>query len=232
MKKIFLTLAIGVVSIVRLSAQCTPDNSPTVMGVYPAVLPSPCENVDYSETITVAYPSDLGLIGDTKEAEITSITGLPAGIIFTCPTNDCIYTPSSTTALEFDCLKVSGKSSQIGEFNVTINVKLTTTSNLTQSFPWTTTITVREAVGGVCSTVTGFDDRDGSLDITSGYELRPNPSSGLIYLEKIEPSVIVFDSYGNISKSYTAVDQIDISELSTGVYFLHIGDEVVRVFKN
>lgn len=228
-----VTLAIGVVSTLNLSGQCTPDNTPTAMGVYPAVLPSICENVDYSETITIAYPSDISTILGTfvtKEAEITSITGLPNGITYTCPTSDCVYTPSSSATLEFDCLKVSGQTSQIGQFSVTINVKVTSTTSLSQTFSWPTTVTVQEAVGGECSTVSGIDGDFLASD--SEYKLNPNPTNGLIFLERTEPSVIVFDSYGNISKSYIAVDQINISELSAGVYFLQIGSQVVRVIKN
>jgi hypothetical protein len=137
MKKILLLFCFAI-SHQFLIAQCTPDTDATTWGLHPvpsvdldglgAVPETPAYiGSDYSYTFTVVIPSNLevpavGTIGVTQ-AVVTSIDGLPSGMIFDdCSSSNCIF-PGGTTG----CFNISGTpdaSNTPGNFPITINVAI------------------------------------------------------------------------------------------------------------
>ena len=67
-----------------------------------------------------------------------------------------------------------------------------------------------------CDYITGVEDIGANK-----FLLRPNPASDFIQLPAIAQLIIVYNSHGQKLSVYQDADQLEISSLSNGVYFLN-----------
>src|SRR3982751_4853747 len=124
--KSLLTLAlffIMLVSASNINAQCPGcliDTTITAVGIYPDTLPDGTKNLPYDEDITfVMFTDTLGL--QVYTFQITSVSGLPAGLSWECNNagTSCTYDPSVSI---YGCVKICGTPLQAGLFNMNVTV--------------------------------------------------------------------------------------------------------------
>ncbi|MBK8876235.1 MAG: T9SS type A sorting domain-containing protein [Bacteroidetes bacterium] len=117
-------------------AQCTPDVSLTIPGIYPdstTGLPSGVLGQPYSEVIQVRVLTDTSLFGApviVTSITITGVTGLPPGITYSCNPASCIF-PGGTNG----CILLSGTPTAAGAFTMNVDLEVAGTlfgSPLTQ----------------------------------------------------------------------------------------------------
>lgn len=104
------------------SAQCTIDSSQTAAGIYPDSLPPATTGQFYSQDITFVMLTDtLGLT--INNYQITSISGLPVGLTWTCNNagSNCNYDPSVSL---FGCINISGTPLVPGSFVLSVQVQV------------------------------------------------------------------------------------------------------------
>ena len=58
----------------------------------------------------------------------------------------------------------------------------------------------------------------------------PNPTTGNIYLSK-NTNIVLTDLLGNLFLEQKNTNQLDISTLPSGMYFLRVGDNLKQTFK-
>jgi len=119
-----LTLAISITGS-QVTAQCTPDLSITVPGVYPdsaTGLPPGTVGVPYSEVIQVKVLTDTSQGGFPvviTSITITGVTGLPPGLTYSCNPSNCIFPGGSN-----GCILLSGTPSVAGTFMLNVDVSV------------------------------------------------------------------------------------------------------------
>ena len=119
MKKTFLSLLFVACAHAGM-AQCTPDASYTISGIYPTALPDAPADQPYSQTLTVVSGATVPGIGiPLTSYEVTGITGMPAGFTYECVPSDCIFLPNSS-----GCILVSGNPTQtdVGVYPVVVSL--------------------------------------------------------------------------------------------------------------
>jgi len=121
--------------------QCTPNPIYTTIGL-PGIFPTPTEGIGsgidsspYLQEFTVIVPIDTTIVPSDyfigapstpvsltiNSSTVNSITGLPAGLAYTCSISSCIFPGGSTS-----CFSIDGTPTQNGTFalqvNVTVNI--------------------------------------------------------------------------------------------------------------
>ena len=121
-KKLLTVLALTSFLPVSLTlAQCTPDPTITIPGVYPdsaTGLPPGYVTFPYSEVVQVRIPVDTVYLGQTipiTNFSIDSIIGLPASFSYACNPGTCIFPGGSN-----GCILISGTPAATGTFNLTV----------------------------------------------------------------------------------------------------------------
>ncbi|MBL0340516.1 MAG: T9SS type A sorting domain-containing protein [Bacteroidetes bacterium] len=115
-----LTFSIG-----KSTAQCIPDVTLTVPGIYPdSATGLPAGNVGqpYSEVIQARVLTDTvynGLPAVISNITITGVTGLPPGLTYACNPATCIF-PGGTNG----CILLSGTPSVAGAFSVNVDLNI------------------------------------------------------------------------------------------------------------
>lgn len=118
MKKILLVfsciLGFAILAPTGLNAQCSPDTSLNVPGIYPDTLADGCQGELYSEVINFVFPADttvstpLGTFTLPFDSFIvSSVTGIPAGMSFTCNISSCVYI-TNPPSLTNGCVNIFG----------------------------------------------------------------------------------------------------------------------------
>jgi hypothetical protein len=96
-------------------AQCTPDPSLTVEGIYPDTLRHGCKDAYYTDTIDFVFPSDTTIV--TPFGTITvpfdsftvvSVNLIPAGLTYQCNVPSCTYIPPGGGSPAKGCVSISG----------------------------------------------------------------------------------------------------------------------------
>lgn len=145
MKRVLLLFCFAI-SHQFLMAQCTPNSDATTWGLHPlpmvdlnglgAVPETPAYiDSDYSYTFTVVIPSSLDIPGvgsvGVTQATVTSVDGLPSGLIFDdCSSSSCVF-PGGATGC-FNITGIPDDTNTPGNFPITINV---TVSGTLAGFP-------------------------------------------------------------------------------------------------
>ncbi|HTF05786.1 MAG TPA: T9SS type A sorting domain-containing protein [Bacteroidia bacterium] len=115
------------------SAQCTPNTTYTIPGIYPDTLPTGTVGQPYSSDITFMLPLDTGGY-DFTNFEILTIT-LPVGLTWQCNNfaNGCNYDPWVN---QYGCVNVSGTPLLAGFYpiDVTVIADLTVASGIPVTF--------------------------------------------------------------------------------------------------
>ncbi len=137
LKKLLYLTVISLFAANSLSAQCTPDVTLTIPGVYPdsaTGLGDAVQGVPYSQVIQVRTFLDsaasVGPFGTTNfrldYIEINGVTGLPNGFSYSCNPASCQFQELSN-----GCVLISGTTTDpVGTYPITVDV--TAYGNLTQ----------------------------------------------------------------------------------------------------
>ena len=186
----------------------------------------------YSETITVIVPADTTIdvsqyglpFGQVTVSinyiELSSITGLPAGLSYACDNANCTWNNNSN-----GCFKISGTPTQAGVFSVACNTAMNI--NIPNFGPYTTP----PAPAAYDMTI---DEATSTIDLKkSGWRidgLTPNPSQGTSQLRftapKATPATLqIADITGRVHHqqiSRTQVGEnilpIDATQWAPGIY--------------
>ncbi|MAX78580.1 MAG: hypothetical protein CL843_00190 [Crocinitomicaceae bacterium] len=203
-------------------AQCTPDPNHTSELIYPdpSTLDSDIQvNLPYEEIITINVPADTTYLGATFTIDslvVTNVSNVPTGIAFLCDPSSCSFPGNSS-----GCVQVAGTPTQLGTYDVNIDVSI---YSGTLSLPYTETFTINVVNS------TGIDD----AEFSQGLSVYPNPTNGKVNLSFSSRSadqsrIQIFDVLGN-----TVVDQkvattlgantvsFDLSMLPKGQYFARL----------
>ncbi len=106
-------------------AQCVPDITITDPGIYPdsaTGLPSGEVGVPYNEVIQARVLTDTSLNGLPvliTNITITSVTGLPPGLTYSCNPSTCVFPGGSN-----GCILLSGTPSTAGIYSITVNLSI------------------------------------------------------------------------------------------------------------
>ncbi|MEM7037048.1 MAG: hypothetical protein AAF570_08730, partial [Bacteroidota bacterium] len=94
-----------------LHAQCTPDPNLTAQGIYPNPMPDGCVGQAYFQVVDFVFPVDTTISGFTVPFDsfrIDMINNLPAGLIYTCNTPNCVYVAPGGGVGAKGCANVTG----------------------------------------------------------------------------------------------------------------------------
>jgi hypothetical protein len=247
MPLVFCAFSLASSNAIAQCAECTPDSSCMSADGFPMmcplVPPDATVNDYYSENITFYLPSTVtaqGFTATIQEVEITSITGLPFGLVLTFNGDDNVFLPASGE--NFGCATVCGTPLIPGTYQVSINANVTVVvsgfeTSLPQSF--STTLTVVPGEGETNSFT--FDQSAGcgsvEVDFYASYNA-PAPSittyswvfSNGETSSLANPENILFETPGSYNASLTttisalALEQVSITGLSDG-WFSELLDE-------
>ena len=253
MKKILLVLIIAGSTIVNGFAQCTPDPSFTLPGIYPDTatgLADAYTGSPYSETITAVVPTDtmveIEIFGiptmvnvDIDDITLDTVIGLPPNFDYACnnPTN-CVFA-GGTSGCVGVFSTVDPTPSDIGVYPLII-----------------TTITHGTAVGTAQTqedTITAYfiEIKDGSTVSVDQYsntslklsDIAPNPVTGLSKLQILSGvsstgKLVITNLLGSVIKSEeirlnkgVTNFTINASEFNSGIYLLTVASENKRLTK-
>jgi len=141
-KRLLVLIAISLTGISTfVVAQCVPDITITTPGIYPdsaTGLPVGTVAVPYSEVIQVKVLTDTtygGFPVVITNITITSVTGLPPGLTYSCNPATCVFPGGSN-----GCILLSGTPSTAGTFALNVNVSVAGTVFGVPAAPQTSSI--------------------------------------------------------------------------------------------
>ncbi len=121
-KTLPLLLMVSFALIIRLGySQCVPNTSITVPGIYPdsaTGLASGTVGVAYTEVIQAKVLTDTSLNGlpvVITNITVTSVTGLPPGLTYSCTPASCVFPGGSN-----GCMLISGTPTTAGVYPLTV----------------------------------------------------------------------------------------------------------------
>jgi len=227
-RKLLLTAAIIISSVVMLNAQCTPGPY-TQPGIYPDSahnLDTAYVGIPYSATITAVIPTDTMYMGITLNIDsigVTSVTGLPAGFTFV-PNTLTGFWHGGTSG----CALISGTatSAEVGTYHLVFHIMAyASLGGMQQSQPSTLTsyrLIVKQPAGinelaannGISFiTYPDPDNHSNFVKVLSGSDLR-------------NASIVVNDITGremirmnNLNGNEFTVNR---GELNNGIYFISL----------
>ncbi len=230
------------------NAQCTPDPTLTIPGVYPdsaTGLVDAIQGVSYSEVIQVRTFLDsivpAGAGGATTNfrldyIEIDGVSGLPNGITYSCNPSNCQFQELSN-----GCVLLSGTTTDpVGIYPITVDV--TAYGNLTQlfNFPYNQSFSVTYYEINVNLNTGLAKLNKNKFDVAQN---TPNPFSNKsdIYFNVTQPTTVelkFFNVLGNevmshsiMAKKGTNVYTLDADKFSPGVYMYTIANGSATVTK-
>jgi hypothetical protein len=233
-KKLLLATLLVFGTAIVASAQCIPDPTITIPGIYPdsaTGLSSGVVGTPYTQVIQAKVPVDtvVSLNGlpptniTISNITVTAVTGLPPGLTYSTTPANGIFPGGSN-----GCMLVSGTPTTAGVYFV--NVVLTTNATFL-GFPvsqvdtldyYSITINTSSSIGGVSSYEFGW------------VGMSPNPANNFTDLDFTVPSagtyqLGVYNILGKemISRQVRTVaglnrQRLDLSNLSSGVYLVSI----------
>lgn len=132
MKKVLLAALFAIISanVYSQCATCTIDLSCTANPAFPTlcptVLPDGTTGVAYDQDLTFYMPANFQYSGvnvTLNQINVTSITGQPSGLSFTCSAPNCTYYPSQNPpATERGCVKICGVPTIPGNYTIIVSV--------------------------------------------------------------------------------------------------------------
>jgi hypothetical protein len=214
-------------------AQCTPDTSITIPGLYPdsvAGLPDGMVGAAYNEVIQVRVLTDTtfnNLPVIISSITITGVSGLPPGISYQCVPSSCIFPGGGN-----GCILLTGTPSVAGFYPITVTIEINGTTFGVPLPPQTQvvtgySITINQATG---VPALASDDLFGLLP---NY---PNPAAEYTNIQFITPldgdfRIGVYDILGKavLSEYVTATKGLNTKRLNTtrltpGIYMLSVSN--------
>lgn len=231
MKRLLLFIAVTLISVTSLNAQCTPDPTFTEPGIYPdsaTGFAQACVGVLYEETVTNIVPVDTTVeiipgFPTTLAFDsivIVNFTGLPPSMTYSCSTSlgGCTFAGG-----EAGCVLITGTPTvgEIGVYNpvITVDVYLggLGTSSSTQDIDWYV-IDIADCASS------GLDEN--ALNAVNVY---PNPANDILSINGLDgktESIQVSDASGKIMSSYSNINtttyDLNVENLESGIYFVKI----------
>ncbi len=251
MKKILLVLIIVGSAIANGLAQCTPDPSFTLPGIYPdsaTGLTDAYTGSPYYETITVIVPADtlvtdptFGTVTvDISEIIMDSVNGMPNNFVYDCNPSNCEFPGGST-----GCIAMYSTSDPTASDIGVYPLKIYTTTNVTVppfGIPASQVDTITsyfiEILDGSSVGIKEFDNS--SLMVS---EVAPNPVTGLSKIEVISGvagtgKLLISNLLGGIVSSQqinlnngVSTFTINGGEFESGIYLVTISNEYRTVTK-
>jgi hypothetical protein len=179
MKNVYLLIAILSTSL-KISAQCTGcvvdptcTASPASPALCPSVLANAVQNEPYDVDVTFFMPNEFdngGINVTLSTIQITSVSGLPGGILWTASETDNIYDISSDPATQRGCVKFCGTPSAIGSYTIAVNVLATVTSPITTTVAQSFTVPLLVTPGGGGNSGFSFSPSSGCDSIAVDFE--------------------------------------------------------------
>lgn len=114
-------LFINLLAISAIFAQCTPNLSITIPGIYPdsaTGLAQGYVGTPYSEVVQARIPADttyLGILVPITSFSIDSIVGLPPSFSYACNPSNCVFPGGSN-----GCILISGNPTVSGTYNLDV----------------------------------------------------------------------------------------------------------------
>jgi Secretion system C-terminal sorting domain len=219
-------------------AQCIPDLTLTTPGIYPdsaTGLPSGTVGTPYSEVIQVRVLTDTtsgGFPVIISSITITSVTGLPPGLTYSCNPSSCIFPGGSN-----GCILLSGTPSTAGVFTLGVDVSVAGTIFGAPVPPQTSSI---DYYSITIDAATGIETDIASLKFDL-LQNKPNPAvdyTDVIFTSPISGdfTLKVFNMIGKEVYKQTMrgmagmnTTRIDTENLTPGVYMISLerGGEIV-----
>ncbi len=204
---------------------CGDGISPVEPTLCPAALPNGTQGVYYDQDATFYMPREFTDSGSGQDVTlnsvtVTSVTGMPQGLSYTCDQPNCAYTITNDPATQRGCVKMCGVPAIPGNYNIVIQVVANVTApvvgTINQPTSFTLPITIDPAPGGNCCYSYNPPSACGSADVTF---------NGLLNFEPLQPTTYSWDfDNGNTSteqdppvQSYTTPGEYYPS-LTTTVY--------------
>jgi hypothetical protein len=249
-KLLFFAFSTVLLNTATWAQACTPGANfvDSTYGVWPDTtqnFPPATVNVAYSTDLNFKVPAtvtaELDATGQFVGSPIqgftvTGVNGLPNGFNYACNISSCSYVGGVN-----GCANISGTTSTIGTFPITIDVNATVLVSLLPGFP-PTPITQTVSFPGYKIIVGTAGVIEG---IISPISVSPNPANANITVNGITSSmnvseIILTNVEGktiekrNIDASTNLT--FDTSGLNAGIYFIHVahsnGVEIVKFMKN
>jgi hypothetical protein len=233
MKKLFLQIALLITiflfSLTGLKAQCVPDANIKSSGVFPSSLPAATPNVAYSQVLQFYITKDtiFNYLGQNINATIdslfiTGVKGMPAGFTYTCHNANCGIKGGGN-----GCVTIIGTASSAMKntnFPLVVMLKIKGTAN-TILGPISQTIIDSNSKYAIF--VQGASNV-GEIKNINSISLYPNPSKDKVEIIVSEDAfqgaeAILTDINGQeVSRTviHSAKTELEISNLSKGIYFL------------
>ncbi len=234
MKKIYALIGIlFLFTHLQIQAQCTPNVSLTVPGLYPDTLVAGCVGQAYDQTIQLVFAKDtsvtLPIVGPLTvqfaSYKILSISNLPAGINYQCNNGTCDWSINQSQ-VNRGCVKVSGMPTAVNTGNDTIIVSIEATfvggTPPPVTIPFPSRLTIKAA--GQC--ITSIQNPSASSPSVNIY---PNPGMESLKLSfspnQIGEEVVIRDINGKeIWKSQNVSGEIEIPTTNwvNGMYVISV----------
>lgn len=246
MKKLLLISAIALSSVFVNAQTCNPQYQDSTFGAWPDTIQNfdtSYVNIPYIQTLDFKAPSDAGDInpaysGATIDSyTVTSVDGLPTGFTYTCSAANCEYTGGNAGCAE---LTGTANATQIGTYPITINIQATGTIVVfgqTQPFSTPYSFSGYKLVILDDTTSSGGTDTTGlGINIISPNEtfVYPNPATSTINIVNADrfDNIEIYSINGQLimaKEVSTSEEEINISELKEGVYFLNLKNGTSKV---
>ncbi|MBP9151556.1 MAG: T9SS type A sorting domain-containing protein [Flavobacteriales bacterium] len=186
-----------------IDVQCGVGLNPIVPALCPAVLPNGTQGLPYDESATFFMPRDFvdvasGQSVTLNSITVTSVTGMPQGLSYTCNVPTCAYTVTNDPLTQRGCFKICGVPTVPGNYNVIIAVVAnvnTPIGVINQPTSFSIPLVIEPSPGGNCCYSYNPPSACGSLDVT--YE-------ALLNFGPLQPTTYAWDfDNGNVSASAT-----------------------------
>ncbi|HAP69452.1 MAG TPA: hypothetical protein DCR04_06960 [Flavobacteriales bacterium] len=199
-----------------IDTQCGVGISPVEPALCPAALPNGVQGQPYDENATFFMPRDFTDSGSGQSVTlngitVTSVTGLPQGINYTCDQPGCAYTVTNDPVTQRGCVKMCGIPTVPGTYNIVIAVVanvITPIGTINQPTSFTIPLIIEPSPGGNCCFSFDPPSACGSLDVN--YE-------ALLNFEPLQPTTYSWD-FDNGNTSTDAAPPIQ-SYITPGDYY-------------
>ena len=212
-----------------IQAQCTPDPDCTEM-ICPAELSTAYESEAYDETITINVPAEYE--GFTvHHIDVLTINNFPAGLSYICQDNDCSFYPEIPKCISITGTPEAGTTGTYG-LEIVLEAFINVGGNPVSVGE------IQQYLNMVVELESGIYTY--SISEGMGIQVNPNPFQNSINITTNSISnnnLHIFDISGKevIYIESFKQENLDISYLQSGVYFLQIENgkntETVKIMK-
>lgn len=211
-------------------AQCTNETTETEPGIYPAELPDACVNTEYDQTAQFVVPNDTTVFSfsiSIDSAEIKNITGLPAGLNYSCHNAECRVVNSGGD-VSHGCFRIEGTPTEAltSPNNVTITVTLYGEGGFSGDVEYDVEFDSFNSGEGTCTAV-GIDDFS---QLQRAFAAYPNPSNQeIVRFSEEATNVKITAQSGELIFEGASMDEFNTSGLNTGVYTVTADEGITRI---